>query len=314
MAFTLYNWSEVSVSLNQGLVSAAIATPSSDTVTLQGAMNLFSYFSLDAVATINAVDYFLPVVIDLELWDVIIVTGSDASEMIQVTAITKPDDNGAGGSVTTSSFTPTGSVGTANIVNGAVTGIKLAYPLNGVATGFEFDTTTSSATPGTVRSLYGKMSGTGTPITSGNLVGVRGEVDLVSASAGFIYGLQGKVIPTGTLSGSVWAPAIFGQYDLSAATINAGQTAPVWADYGASGGTFTDVTGMRMFSGTNTIASLTLNAMDYRYGKASNLFELAGDAGTYITAGGATASGTIKKIAITIDGVQYYLQAATVYS
>src|SRR6266481_2837385 len=112
MAFTIYNWSEVSVSLNQGLVSAAIATPSSDTTTLQGAMNLFSYYSLDAVAVINAVDYFVPVVIDLELYDVIMVTGSDASEFLQVSAITKPDDNGNGASVTTESFTPTGSVGT----------------------------------------------------------------------------------------------------------------------------------------------------------------------------------------------------------
>ena len=60
---------------------------------------------------------------------------------------------------------------------------------------------------------------------------------------------------------------------------------------GATGGTFTDVTGARMFAGTNTIASLTLFAMDYRYGKASNLFELDGNAGTYITAGGATPSG-----------------------
>ncbi len=126
MAFTIYNWSEVSVSLNQGLVSAAIATPSSDTTTLQGAMNLFSYYSLDAVAVINAVDYFVPVVIDLELYDVIMVTGSDASEFLQVSAITKPDDNGNGASVTTESFTPTGSVGTANLVDLSVTTAKIA--------------------------------------------------------------------------------------------------------------------------------------------------------------------------------------------
>jgi hypothetical protein len=125
MAFTLYNWSEVSVSLNQGLVSAALSTPSSNTTLLQGSMNLFSYFSLDAVATINAVDYFLPIVGDLKLWDVIMVTGSDASEFIQVSAITQPDDNGNGATVTTQSFTTIGSVGTANLVNLAVTTAKI---------------------------------------------------------------------------------------------------------------------------------------------------------------------------------------------
>lgn len=175
-------------------------------------------------------------------------------------------------------------------------------------------TTTSSATPGTIRDIYGRVVETATTMTSGNLVGVRGEVDLVGASGGFIYGVQGKVTPTGTLSGSVWAPAVFGQYDLSAATLNAGQIAAIWGDMGATGGTFTNVTGARMFAGTNTIATLTLNSMIYLYGKATSLLELSGSSSTYITTGAATPSGTINKIAITIDGVVFYLIAATVWS
>ena len=174
--------------------------------------------------------------------------------------------------------------------------------------------TTASATPGTLRSFVGQMTSSATTQTSGNLVGVRGAVTMVGASGGFAYGVQGKIIPSGTLSGSVWAPAVFGQYDLSASTINAGQIAALWGDMGASAGTLTDVTGVRGIALTNTIAALTMNAMDYRYGKASNLFELAGDAGTYITAGAATPSGDMKKIAITIDGVKHYILAAAVWS
>ena len=175
--------------------------------------------------------------------------------------------------------------------------------------------TTSSATPGTIRALVGKVTGTATTMTSGNLVGVRGEVDLVGASGGFLYGVQGKVIPSGTLSGSSWTAGVFAQFDLSNATINAGQTAPVWADYGATGGTFTNVTGARMFAGTNTVSGLTLFAMDYRYGKATNLLELDGSSSTYISSGGSGApSGTVQKIAISIDGVQYYIVASTVVS
>ena len=174
---------------------------------------------------------------------------------------------------------------------------------------------TSSATPGTLRALVGNMSGTAAVMTSGNLVGVRGEVDAVGASGGYLYGVQGKVIPTGTLSGSSWSAGVFGQFDLSNATINAGQIAALWGDMGASGGTFTNVTGARGIALTNTISTLTLFAMDYRYGKASNLFELDGSSSTYIASGGAGGlSGTIKKIAISIDGVQYYIPAATVVS
>jgi hypothetical protein len=174
-------------------------------------------------------------------------------------------------------------------------------------------TALTSATPGTVRSLTGKITESITTMTSGNIVGLRGEVDYVGASGGFVYGAQGKIIPTGTLSGSSWNAGVFGQLDISTATVNAGQTAPIWADYGTTSGTITDATGMRMFAGTNTTAA-TLNSMIYLYGKTSNLFELAANGSTYISTGGATASGTIKKIAILIEGVQYYLQAATVYS
>jgi len=173
---------------------------------------------------------------------------------------------------------------------------------------------TSSATPGTVRALVGSMAGSATTMTTGNLVGVRGAVTLVGASGGFLYGVQGKVISTGTLSGSSWTAGMFGQLDISAATVNAGQTAPVWADYGTSSGTITSATGMRMFAGTNTTAA-TLNSMIYLYGKASNLFELSLNGSTYVSTGGSgVLSGTIQKIAITVGGVTYYIPIATVIS
>jgi len=171
----------------------------------------------------------------------------------------------------------------------------------------------ASATPGTVRAITGSISDS-VLMTSGNLVGVQGSATIVGASGGFIYGSQGKVIvSSGTLSGSSWTAGVFAQLDISGATINAGQTAAVWGDMGTTSGTITSATGMRMFAGTNTTAA-TLNSMIYLYGKTSNLLELAANGSTYISTGGATASGTIKKIAILIEGVQYYLQAATVYS
>lgn len=193
--------------------------------------------------------------------------------------------------------------------------IASGFIINSVAGGQSVAASTASATPGTIRALKGLITETAPVMTSGNLVGLRGEVDLISASAGFVYGVQGKVVSSGTLSGSVWSPAVFGQYDFTNTTVNGGQTAGLWADMGASGGTFTDPSGMRMISGTNTIASLTLNSMIYLYGKATNLLELSGSSSTYIAAaGGTTPSGTNKTIAITIDGTTYYILASTVYS
>ena len=126
MAFQIYNWSCVSGSLNQGLVSAAIDTPSSANTVLQGSMNLFSYYSAtDSVATIEGSNYFLSVIYDLAVNDIIMVTGTDSSIFLQVASVTLPA-NGSSGTVTTQSFTAAGTVGTSNITNLAVTSAKIA--------------------------------------------------------------------------------------------------------------------------------------------------------------------------------------------
>jgi len=104
MAFTLYNWSEVSSSLNQGVGTAVIATPTSATSTLQGSMNLFNYFKLtDSIATISAADYFLEIIGQLSLYDWINVKAANGTAMLQVTAITQPSDISAG-TVTATQF------------------------------------------------------------------------------------------------------------------------------------------------------------------------------------------------------------------
>jgi hypothetical protein len=183
-----------------------------------------------------------------------------------------------------------------------------------------FGGTTASATPGTLRSVVGAMAGTNATMTSGNLVGVRGAVTLVGASGGFLYGTQGKVIASGTLSGSSWTAGVFGQLDISAATVNAGQTAAIWGDYGTTSGTMTDTTGMRGVAMTNTTAAV-LNAQDYRYGNATYLLELAGAGGTlnyYIAAGtSAGSAGDSTKCAaqqvirIVINGTAAYIPVFT---
>jgi hypothetical protein len=310
MAYTNANWACISSSLNQGQLSVV---PFGGSSTVENAPNIFMYGSPnDAVATIVAANYFLAEYVSLSVGDWIMGFGTDASFAVQVTAVSSS-------SVTVESTGLTTSIGTANIVNGAVTGPKLANPLVGSGSGFAFTETTASATPGTVRALKGVMSNTDTVMTSGNIVGVRGEVDLVGASGGFVYGVQGKVIPTGTLSGSEWTAAVFAQFDLShPAVINAGQLATVWGDWGATGGTATDMSGARGFAFTNTTANV-LNAQFYMYGPATNLLELDDNSGAYGasyfvaagtssgSAGYASGCNASKVLHITVNGTAYYI-------
>lgn len=104
MAFTLANWSEVSSSMNQGIITAAVATPSSDSNTQLGSMNMFTYFSpTDTLATIEASGYFLPVVIDCLVYDIIFVTGTDGNAILQVATAVPPSDI-TSGSITTQNY------------------------------------------------------------------------------------------------------------------------------------------------------------------------------------------------------------------
>lgn len=208
-----------------------------------------------------------------------------------------------------------------SIVNGVYSLVQ-PYVLNNPVSGQVITVTTSSATPGTVRALTGKMVDTASVMTSGNIVGVRGEVDYVGASGGFVYGTQGKIIPTGTLSGSSWNAGLFGQLDISHATINAGQVAPIWGDYGTTSGTLTNSTGLYGLAMTNTTAAV-LEGQVYLYGGATNLFLLNTNAGlsgtTYFQAAGtgvnsagasSYAAGT-EVLQINVNGTNYWIRCFT---
>jgi hypothetical protein len=178
----------------------------------------------------------------------------------------------------------------------------------------------SSATPGTVRALIGKaaLSNATYANTTNSVAGVRGEIDYVGISSGYLYGVQGKLIPTGTIAGSGWNAGVFGQFDISAATIDAGQMATIWGDYGATSGTLSDQTGLYGIAMTNTTAAV-LQGQIYLYGGAQNLLLLSTNAGlsgvTYFinsgvgsgSWGNATPPTPSKVLRISVDGTQYYL-------
>jgi hypothetical protein len=121
MAFTLTNWSRQSVALNTGEVDVngvAVGGPA-----------LYTYRSVgDAIATIEAANYFASQVYSISVGDYIFATGSDASGAYIVDALDRE-----AGTITIVGFSLTGAVDTADIVDGAVTNAKV-----NAAAGIEF--------------------------------------------------------------------------------------------------------------------------------------------------------------------------------
>jgi hypothetical protein len=115
MSFQIINWSEVSVSLNQGIITAAVDTPSSDSNVQQGSQNVFTYFSpTDTIATISASNYFNQAIPNTVMWsvevgDMIFVEGSDYNTILEVLTVVLPTD-GSSGTITTGVWLNNGSL------------------------------------------------------------------------------------------------------------------------------------------------------------------------------------------------------------
>lgn len=120
MAFLQQRFVRHTNAYNAGQISTTFSPDA--TVILENGPAFFSYASArDSVATIAGANYFSEVVYDLAVNDLIYISGSDSMVFLQVATV-----NRDAGTVTTVSAFPTGSVGTANIQNLAVTQAKIA--------------------------------------------------------------------------------------------------------------------------------------------------------------------------------------------
>lgn len=113
MAFNDSRWVRQTLAFNSGRV-----------VTDQGPENgpaLFSYASAaDNISTVTAANYFAPAVYDLAVGDLIFIDASDADGIYLVDAVDRTAET-----VSVVSYGPAGAVGTANLIDGAVTALKL---------------------------------------------------------------------------------------------------------------------------------------------------------------------------------------------
>ena len=220
MAFTNANWACVSSSLNQGQETVV---PFGGVSTILNSQNLFTYDSpLDNVAAVSAANYFISKYAQLSIGDWILVNGSDASTILVVVT-----SSSAG--VTTASFAASGSVGTANIVNNAVTFAKiqqvaadtlLANPTGGLAnaqavtlgSGLDFAGTTLEVPATNLR--YAAV-----PITAAQFNGMfAAPVLLVAAPGANQLLVLDKVDLLETYNSAAYAAggAVAVQYDLTA--------------------------------------------------------------------------------------------------
>ena len=123
MAFNIRRFTRVSLAFNTG-VQSVVLNPSSSSISVNGPA-VFTYASADdTVATIAAANYFNPdsAIYDLRVGDLIITVGSTSSTILQVDAVSL---TASPKTISTVSFTVSGSVDTANIVDGAVTNDKV---------------------------------------------------------------------------------------------------------------------------------------------------------------------------------------------
>lgn len=119
MAFDIKRFTRVSLADNTGLITLQDSS-------LANGPGLFTYASADdTIAEISAAGYFNAeaAIYCLNVGDVIIAEGSDASNMLVVATV---DRSASPKTITVDSFTPAGTVATANIEDGAVTAAKLA--------------------------------------------------------------------------------------------------------------------------------------------------------------------------------------------
>lgn len=119
MAFESSRFVRTTIAFNAGQITTTF-NPDVGAV-IENGPAMFSYASAtDAIATIGGANYFAPVVYDLAVNDIIFCVGSDASLIYQVATVDRD-----AGTITVISFTASGTVGTADIIDLAVTTAKI---------------------------------------------------------------------------------------------------------------------------------------------------------------------------------------------
>lgn len=173
--------------------------------------------------------------------------------------------------------------------------------------------TNGSATPGTVRDIYG-LIGTGVSLTSGNLVGARGEVNITDGNnigggaPVFLYGVQGKVVgTTGTIDVTTgFVTGVLGSLDLGTITMTSGKNSGVAATIQGVGSTGDH---SDLYYGESVTGTL-INSAFKVIANANFVFDITQYSTTSLvatTSSSVTNVGTKGWLRINVDGTARYI-------
>lgn len=218
----------------------------------------------------------------------------------------------ASGNVILAFIETNGSSVPTNIVLGSQNGaVSLA------ASGSRVASVSTAAAGSVLGAIRGQVNavGAGSAITSGTLVGARGAVTVTNGvnvgSGVFLYGSQGKLI-TGTATidvGSGFAVGLFGQLDVSGATLTSGHIAAVSGDifgFNSGSNSYVDMVYVQAAGGG------VINSMFKAFGKATYVFDIGTNvhtqASTSCTPSAVTgATGGLK---VNVDGTTRWIPLA----
>lgn len=184
---------------------------------------------------------------------------------------------------------------------------------------------TTSATPATTRAIRGEMSvGAGITMTSGNIVGVRGAVNVPSGTTvngtTYLYGAQGKFVGGGTVVSPANIAGIVGQLDVSTGTYTSGVISAGWFDMGATASSSAISTGLgtaQIIRLTNTTAAVIPQAI-YIESYSTNMLEVhstgEGEAWHSATCTPGSVTGGTGGLRITVDGTTKWIPLAATCS
>lgn len=150
------------------------------------------------------------------------------------------------------------------------------------------------------------INATGTA-SSTAILGVATVASTFTATGTTLIGTYGQVRADGTVAGSSFMAGLYGLVEEGGGAITASHVASAWLDSHRN----TAVTGNHELLYMSNNGSATMDQAIYIYGgnKITSLMEL-NTCGTMVS-DTATTSGSSKKIAITIDGATFYINAYT---
>jgi hypothetical protein len=186
----------------------------------------------------------------------------------------------------------------------------LPAPTSGINNGFAISLTGGDAAPGTARAIIGAAT-TFSTMTSGNIVGVRGEVNMAGATSGtsYLYGVQGKAITgANTFTGTALA-GVYAQIDVSTGTITSGHVAALQANiYGANSGTI-PMEGIYIESAGGGV----INSFMQCFGKSTYVFDFASNTHNQMSTTGTpgAVTGGTGWLKVLVEGSVRYIPLAS---